>query len=148
VSGPEISRRKFLTGGALIVGFSMTATLSDIRRAFAATGGTGGPAGSVTNGWIVVKALTGGGTGTTITVYCPKVELGTGTQTALGQIVVEELYADMSMLDWVQGDTNLDPAADSNSQGYTAGSATVYVEGVCPCASRRPLPSKRCKTWR
>ncbi len=127
MSGPEISRRKFLTGGALIVGFSMTATLSDVGRALAASGGAGG---SVTNGWIVVKASTGGGTGTSITVYCPKVELGTGTQTALGQIVVEELYADMSMLNWVQGDTNFDPTIDSSSQGYTAGSATVYVEGV------------------
>lgn len=122
----EINRRQFLAGGALIVGFSMTVSLSEVGRALAASSGSGG---SVTNGWIVVQALSGGGTGTSITVYCPKVELGTGTQTALGQIVVEELYADMKTLNWVQGDTNFDPAADGNSQGYTAGSATILTEG-------------------
>jgi nicotinate dehydrogenase subunit B len=62
-------------------------------------------------------------------VYSPKVELGTGTRTALSQIVVEELYAGIWQLRWVQGDTNFDPAADPNSQGYTAGSTTVQVEG-------------------
>lgn len=122
----KISRRKFIgQAGAVVVGFSMAATLAEAGRAAAASKAGG----DVQNAWIVVQAAQGGGTGTSITVYSPKVELGTGTQTALSQIVVEELYADISQLTWVQGDTSFNPAADGNSQGYTAGSQTVQGEG-------------------
>lgn len=121
----QIGRRAFL-GGAVVVGFSFAATMAGVGHAEAATSGSGG---DIENAWLVVRAAHGGGTGTSITVYSPKVELGTGTQTALSQIVAEELYADIRQLSWVQGDTNFDPAADPNSQGYTAGSQTVQVEG-------------------
>jgi hypothetical protein len=87
----HLSRRQFI-GGSVAVAFSLTAT----SRAFGRTRSALGAAGEVDNAWIVVQAATDQGTGTQITVYCPKVELGTGTETALGQIVVEELYADMS----------------------------------------------------
>lgn len=121
----QIGRRAFL-GGAVVVGFSFAATMAGVGHAEAATSGSGG---DIENAWLVVRAAHGGGAGTSITVYSPKVELGTGTQTALSQIVAEELYADIRQLSWVQGDTNFDPAADPNSQGYTAGSQTVQVEG-------------------
>jgi nicotinate dehydrogenase subunit B len=121
----QIGRRAFL-GGAVVVGFSV-ATIGRPSRAGAAVAGSGG---DVQNAWLVVRAAHGGRTGTSVTVYSPKVELGTGTQTALSQIVAEELYADIRQLSWVQGDTNFDPAADPNSQGYTAGSTTVQVEGL------------------
>jgi nicotinate dehydrogenase subunit B len=127
----QISRRAFL-GGAVVVGFSFTATMASVSRAGAAASGTGSDiqsGGDIQNAWLVVQAAHERGTGTSITVYSPKVELGTGTQTALSQIVVEELYADIRQLRWVQGDTSFDPAADPNSQGYTAGSTTVQVEG-------------------
>lgn len=121
----QIGRRAFL-GGAVVVGFSFAATMADAGRAGAAVSGSDG---DIQNAWLVVRAAHGRGTGTSITVYSPKVELGTGTQTALSQIVVEELYADIGQLTWVQGDTSFDPAVDPSSEGYTAGSQTVQVEG-------------------
>ncbi len=61
-----------------------------------------------------------------VTVYCGKVELGTGVETALSQIVAEELYLDFShIVRFVQGDTSLTP-----NQSYTAGSNTIYQGGV------------------
>ncbi len=59
-----------------------------------------------------------------ITIYSGKVELGTGVQTALTQIVVEELYVRMEQVRYVQGDTALTP-----NQGYTAGSKTIQNQG-------------------
>src|SRR5919109_753139 len=60
-----------------------------------------------------------------ITVYSGKVELGTGVQTALTQIVVEELRLDVTDVRYVQGDTAL-----SVDQGVTAGSKTLQNGGV------------------
>ena len=68
--------------------------------------------------WLVV------GSDNSITIYSGKVELGTGVQTALSQIVCEELHVSVSMVSFVQGDTSLTP-----DQGYTAGSQTIFTAG-------------------
>src|SRR5690606_25413538 len=60
----------------------------------------------------------------TVTVYSGKVELGTGVQTALGQIVAEELGVAFDRVHVVMGDTALTP-----DQGVTAGSKTLQVAG-------------------
>lgn len=121
MNGPTISRRGFLAGtGSVAVGFSMAATLAEMAHAAPNKGGR-----MLSDSWIVVTGSTPGGTGTLVTIYAGKVELGTGIQTALSQIVAEELNVTMSQLAYVQGDTDLTPG----SQGYTAGSKSVQNDG-------------------
>lgn len=60
-----------------------------------------------------------------ITVYAGKVELGTGVQTALSQVVLDELHLPWQPISYVQGDTLL-----TTDEGYTAGSKTTQVFGV------------------
>jgi CO/xanthine dehydrogenase Mo-binding subunit len=60
-----------------------------------------------------------------VTVYSGKVDLGTGVQTALGQIVAEELDVPFRNVNVVQGDTALTP-----DQGPTFGSVSIQVGGV------------------
>ena len=59
-----------------------------------------------------------------VTAFSGKVELGTGTLTALSQIVAEELDVSMERVHMVMGDTNRTP-----NEGYTAGSMTVQSSG-------------------
>ena len=115
------TRRNFLAGaGALAVGFSFFG-----RTGAAHADETGlvrvlaeGAQPSATESWLVL-------TEDAITVYSGKVELGTGIQTALSQIVVEELRLDVADVHYVQGDTRL-----SVSQGVTAGSKSLQNGGV------------------
>ena len=116
-----ISRRGFLAGtGSIVVGFSMSATLAEMAHAAPGAGGS-----LAVDSWFVVSGATPGGTGTRVTIYAGKVELGTGIQTALSQIVAEELNVEMSQLAYVQGDTDQTPG----STGYTAGSKSVQNDG-------------------
>ena len=59
-----------------------------------------------------------------ISVHSGKVELGTGVQTALTQIVIEELHFASAKVRYVQGDTLTTP-----DQGTTAGSETIQNGG-------------------
>ncbi len=59
-----------------------------------------------------------------VTAFSGKVELGTGTLTALAQIVAEELDVPMERVHMVMGDTQRTP-----NEGYTAGSMTVQASG-------------------
>ena len=117
----KIDRRSFLTrSGALIVGFSFAPALASFLTSTSPA--LASPITNATNqvdAWLTID--TNGG----VTVYSGKVELGTGVQTALSQIVAEELYLDFSQIvSFVQGDTSLTP-----NQGYTAGSQTIQGEG-------------------
>ncbi len=117
----KISRRSLLTkSGALVVGFSFAPAVANfLTSATPALAGTTTNATDQVDAWLAIDANGG------VTVYSGKVELGTGTQTALSQIVAEELYLDFSQIvDFVQGDTLLTP-----NQGYTAGSQTIQGEG-------------------
>lgn len=116
----EATRRQFLVGaGAVAVGFTLSggavagADDSGLVRVIGP-----GEAPTATESWLV---LTEHGT----TVYSGKVELGTGVQTALTQMVVEELRLDIPDVRYIQGDTML-----CVSQGTTAGSRTVQVGGI------------------
>src|SRR5205823_11023398 len=60
-----------------------------------------------------------------VTVYSGKVDLGTGTDTALTQIAAEELGVPMQRVKLVTGDTLLTP-----DQGPTFGSLTIQNGGV------------------
>jgi nicotinate dehydrogenase subunit B len=59
-----------------------------------------------------------------ITAFSGKVELGTGTRTALSQIVAEELDVPFDRVHLVMGDTSFTP-----DEGYTAGSMTINSSG-------------------
>ena len=59
-----------------------------------------------------------------VTFYTSKVELGTGTITALAQIVAEELDVPFTNIKMVQGDTST-----SIEQGSTVGSRTIERAG-------------------
>src|SRR5262249_40108722 len=61
----------------------------------------------------------------TVTALSGKGELGTGTRTALAQIVAEELDVPLSHVRMVMGDTERTP-----NEGYTAGSMTVQMGGA------------------
>lgn len=117
----KISRRSLLTkSGALVVGFSFApAVASFLTSATPALAGSTTTAINQVDAWLAIDVDNG------ITVYSGKVELGTGVQTALSQIVAEELYLDFpQIVSFVQGDTTLTP-----NQGYTAGSQTIQGEG-------------------
>jgi nicotinate dehydrogenase subunit B len=58
-------------------------------------------------------------------VYSGKVDLGTGTDTALTQMAAEELGVPMSSVKLVTGDTLLTP-----DQGITWGSLTIQSGGM------------------
>lgn len=110
------SRREFLkTSGVLVVGFSFGG--SRLLRASTATGGA--PPAAQLDSWLAISA------DGSITVYCGKVELGTGVSTALRQIVAEELDAPFERITWVQGDS--DRTVD---QGPTVGSQSVKRGGA------------------
>ncbi|MFI6347168.1 molybdopterin cofactor-binding domain-containing protein [Streptomyces sp. NPDC050560] len=122
----ETTRRGFLVGtGSLAVGFSFLSA----RSAAAADGASGRGGGRVRvtaedgsagdgESWLIL-------TPETTTVYSGKVELGTGIQTALTQIVVEELRLGVGDVAYVQGDTLL-----SVGQGGTTGSKSIQNGGV------------------
>jgi CO/xanthine dehydrogenase Mo-binding subunit len=76
-----------------------------------------------------------------VTVYSGKVELGTGLQTVLTQIVAEELDVPMSRVTVIQGDTALTP-----DQGPTNASLSVQSGGMqlrrAAATARRALLKK------
>lgn len=114
-----LSRREFLkSSGVLVVGFSFGG--SHLLQAPTATGvAPVAPPAAQLDSWLAISA------DGSITVYCGKVELGTGVSTALRQIVAEELDAPFERITWVQGDS--DRTVD---QGPTVGSQSVKRGGA------------------
>ena len=114
----DVSRRAFLkAAGAVIVAFGLPVELRAERPA-----PSGRPASDLASdqldAWLAV-----GGDGR-VTLFSGKVELGTGIETALSQIVAEELDVPVTAVTIVQGDTARTP-----DQGYTAGSKTLQLGG-------------------
>ena len=126
-----VTRRQFLkTGGALVVGFSFAGSIAEAMgqsmpfepRDFKSV-----------DAWL---AIDGSGR---VTVYSGHVELGTGVETALTQMVADELDVPFSVVSIIQGDTLLTP-----DQGPTWGSLTIQVAGLqlrkaAACAKRAML---------
>jgi len=113
-----LSRRDLIqSGGALIVGFSLSAALPE--AAAAARGDVAGPPDlNAIDTWIAVHA------DNTATVFFGKGEFGQGNTTGLLQIAGEELDLDMTQLRWVQLDTNVTP-----NQGATTSSSSIHRGG-------------------
>jgi nicotinate dehydrogenase subunit B len=119
----ELSRRSFLTGaGSLAVAFTLGPVVAEGAQSSAAAAAKHGlrideTAADDTLAWLVL-------TPAQITIHSGKVELGTGTHTAMSQIVVEELRTSMQKVEYVQGDTRVTP-----DQGLTAGSKSIQDGG-------------------
>ncbi len=114
----EFTRREFLKGtGALVVSFNL---LPSLPAAFAqSTVGPGIDADPTSlDSWLAV-APDG-----TITVFSGKVDLGTGVETAMAQIVAEELDVPFDRVKMIGLDTS--KAID---QGITAGSRSIERGG-------------------
>ncbi|MBV9324886.1 MAG: xanthine dehydrogenase family protein molybdopterin-binding subunit [Chloroflexi bacterium] len=129
-----ITRRGFIGGsGALVISFSLLSQLrpvvADAQTNPVPQGGEGAPsAGTGSNGSIDSKQVDSWlsvGQDGAVTIYSGRVELGTGTRTALAQIAADELYVPFESITMVQGDT-----ARAPDEGYTAGSKTIQVGGV------------------
>jgi nicotinate dehydrogenase subunit B len=114
----EFTRRQFLKGtGALIVSFNLLPPPSDLFAQ--ATVGPGMDADPTSlDSWLAI-ARDG-----TVTVFSGKVDLGTGAETALAQIVAEELDVPFKQIKMISLDTT--KAID---QGITAGSRTIERAG-------------------
>src|SRR5262249_23982512 len=114
----SVSRREFLqSAGALVIGFSFGGRLTDALHV--AESAVFPPPANQIDSWLVIAA------DGSITVFCGKVELGTGVSTALRQIVAEELDVSFDRITWVQGDS--DRTVD---QGSTVGSQSIKHGGA------------------
>src|SRR5438105_2688499 len=126
----SFSRRAFLGGsGALIVSFSLLGKSASVlaQTEPVPQGGEGAP-GTGANSPIDAKQVDSWlavGQDNKVTIFSGRVELGTGTRTALAQIAADELYVPFESITMVQGDT-----ARAPDEGYTAGSKTVQTGGV------------------
>src|SRR5262245_34358062 len=113
----SFDRRDFLkASGVLAIGFSMF--------------GGAGPAGASTlrapksvakeavDSWLTITP------DNRVTVFCGKVDLGTGTRTALAQMAAEELDVAFERIEMVMGDTARTP-----DQWLTAANLTIFQGG-------------------
>src|SRR6266850_1248107 len=113
----ELNRRQFLKGtGALIVSFNLFPPSRLFAQSMAVPGTEADP--TQLDSWLAI-AQDG-----TVTVYSGKVDLGTGVETALAQIVAEELDVPFNKIHMIGLDTT--KAID---QGITAGSRTIERGG-------------------
>ena len=107
-----MKRRDFLkTGAALVISFTVP-----LQRAFGQP--KPDPRFLTAGAWLEI-APDG-----KVTFYTGKVELGTGVETALSQLVAEELDVPLSSVRMVMGDTELCP-----DQIGTFGSLTIFLAG-------------------
>jgi CO/xanthine dehydrogenase Mo-binding subunit len=123
-----LDRKRFLAGvGVLVVGFGLE-NCSVSHAAEPAKSAAGGASEANPNGtasypnvdsWLALDAHG------TATVFFGKVELGTGVETAIAQLVADELAVPFAAVRVVQGDTVRTP-----NQGYTAGSQTLTAGSI------------------
>jgi nicotinate dehydrogenase subunit B len=114
-----IARRDFLkTSGTLVVTFALAPRIADAAIDLNSVGPKTVALDRV-DGFV---AIDGKGL---VTIYSGKVDLGTGTDTALTQMAAEELGVPMSRVELVTGDTLLTP-----DQGITWGSLTIQSGGM------------------
>lgn len=119
-----ISRRDFLrTSGALVVSFSL---FGPGVRAFAQGATHIDPYGNpdyldpgLLDSWLAIMP------DGAIKVFCGKTDIGTGVETALTQIVAEELDVPFERIRMIMGDT-----AKTVDQGRTTGSGTIESAGA------------------
>jgi nicotinate dehydrogenase subunit B len=116
---PALSRRGFLKGGALIVGFNIAGPLmSPMLGSLASLAAAATPDPELLDSWVAVHA------DNTATVFMGKVELGQGTTTGMLQIAAEELDLAMSQVSAARVDTEVTP-----NQGPAVASLSIMDNG-------------------
>jgi nicotinate dehydrogenase subunit B len=114
----EIDRRAFLTaGGMLVIGFSMSGFPAP--AAAATLRAPKSVAKEAIDSWLAISSEN------EVTVFCGKVDLGTGARTALAQVVAEELDVAFERIEMVMGDTATTP-----DQWLTAANLTIFQGGA------------------
>ena len=114
---PTLTRRQFLkTSGILIVSFNLLPLSSALGQSNVEPHSDADP--TQLDSWLAISA------DGTVTVYSGKVDLGTGVETALAQIVAEELDVPFDKIHMSSVDT-----AKAIDQGITAGSRTIERAG-------------------
>ena len=113
-----LSRREFLKGGALIIGFSLSGVSLALNQETA-------KAPVRTLNLDEVDAFLAVRKDGSVIVYSGKVDLGTGHRIVMRQIVAEELSIGVERIELIEGDTALTP-----NQGPTAGSTGVMRGGM------------------
>ena len=123
MNAPALSRRSLLLqGGALVVGFSLSARDALAQQTFAPVATIGFSKPIATDQVDSFLALGADGR---VTIFSGKVDLGTGVQTAMAQIAAEELDLPLDRVVVVQGDTALTP-----DQAPTYGSLSIQKGGM------------------
>src|ERR1043166_9234237 len=113
----SLDRREFLkTSGALVVGFSMFGAASAQNAQALRTPKS--VAKEAVDSWLTISP------DNRVTVYCGKVDLGTGSRTALAQLAAEELDVAFERIEMVMGDTATTP-----DQWLTAANLTIFQGG-------------------
>ena len=118
----QLNRRTLLKAGAgaLVVGFSVEATLG--YAATPATAATLRPAKAVAKD--LVDSFVSIEPNGNVTIYVGKVDLGTGTKTALAQMAADELDVAFGQIEMVMGDTATTP-----DQWITGANLTIAQGG-------------------
>lgn len=117
---PEFSRRALLRGSALTVAFALSGASLGVPGEAAAQAA---PARNLDPANVdAFLAINADGT---VTLYCGKVDLGTGLRAAIPQMAAEELGIGFDKIKLIEGDTALTP-----DQGATAGSTGIMRGGV------------------
>jgi CO/xanthine dehydrogenase Mo-binding subunit len=114
---PDLGRRRFLAGGALVVSFALLPALAAGADAAPLPGSL--KTEPMLDGWIRIAA------DGAITVMTGKAELGQGIKTALIQLAAEELVVAPARIMLVTADTARTP-----DEGYTAGSHSMQDSGT------------------
>lgn len=115
----QTTRREFIKGsGALVVGFGLAGAAREAAAQGLARAGKPVALDEVDT-FLTVNA------DGTVSVFTGKVDLGTGTRTALRQMAAEELDVAVAQIKLVEGDTALTP-----DQGPTWGSLSIQIGGV------------------
>jgi nicotinate dehydrogenase subunit B len=116
----EFSRRALLRGGALTIAFALSGATIGVPGEAAAQASA--PRNLDPTNVDAFLAINADGT---VTLYCGKVDLGTGLRAAIPQMAAEELGLTVGKIKLVEGDTALTP-----DQGATAGSTGIMRGGV------------------
>ena len=123
----EFSRKRFLKGGALIVGFSFAGPLLTPGTAEGAVSpfASAGPYPvKAIDSWIAIHA------DNTATAYLGGIEAGQGTPTGLLQIVAEELDLAMGQMRTVTVDTNVSPNLSTGASTGIQGGGPKYRQAA------------------
>lgn len=126
-AGTGLTRSTFLrAGGALVIGLALPMAATTAAAEASTSPATPVPTlppvpASGISPTLLSSYLTVNADGT-VTAYTGKVDLGQGNQTAISQIIAEELYLTPDKINLVMGDTD-----HCVNQGYTAGSTTIQT---------------------